>query len=37
MLRRMAEEQIGKISRKDDSRQVHRQQVHSALALPDYS
>jgi 2-polyprenyl-6-methoxyphenol hydroxylase-like FAD-dependent oxidoreductase len=37
MLREMAEQPIGKIVRKDDSRQVHRQQVHSALTLPDYS
>ncbi|SDS50230.1 FAD-dependent monooxygenase [Bradyrhizobium canariense] len=37
MLRKMAEEPIGKIFRKDDARQVHRRQVHSALTLPDYS
>jgi 2-polyprenyl-6-methoxyphenol hydroxylase-like FAD-dependent oxidoreductase len=37
MLRKMAAETAGKTFRKDDTRQVHRQQVHSALALPDYS
>jgi 2-polyprenyl-6-methoxyphenol hydroxylase-like FAD-dependent oxidoreductase len=37
MLRKMAEQPIGKTFRKDDSRQAHRQQVHSALTLPDYS
>jgi 2-polyprenyl-6-methoxyphenol hydroxylase-like FAD-dependent oxidoreductase len=36
MLRKMAEQPIGKIQ-KDDSRQFHRRKVHSALTLPDYS
>jgi 2-polyprenyl-6-methoxyphenol hydroxylase-like FAD-dependent oxidoreductase len=37
MLRKMAEKPVNEIFRQDDSRQVHRQQVHSALTLPDYS